>query len=123
MTGTNRGGHPQQLTFASFLPLTHPRSVGLTIDERFAQFDRANPQVYAELRRLALDLRKSGVERYAIKALWEVLRYHSSLQLGTDGAWTLNNDYTSRYARKLMRCEPALASFFRTRQTRQGAAA
>lgn len=111
-----------QLTFDAIRPLeAAPRDDRpASIDDRFAAFHRRNPQVYAELRRMALDLRARGFERYSIDALMHTVRWRSALELGPDGEWKLNDHYTSRYARLLMGREPALDGFFATRALRGG---
>ena len=43
--------------------------------EDFLRFHQQNPMVYDQLERLAFKLKVKGVERWGIKALWEVLRY------------------------------------------------
>ncbi len=86
-----------------------------SLDERFEAFHRANPHVYEELRRLALEMRRRGVRRYGIKGLFEVLRWRYALQTRGD-EFKLNNSYTSRYARLLMEREPELRGFFEVRE-------
>lgn len=86
----------------------------------FAEFHRANPHVYETLERLAFKLRNRGIERWGIKALWEVCRYE--LALGTNAhvaTFKLNNNYTAHYARLLMENNPEdLDGFFETRERR-----
>ena len=86
------------------------------IARNFAQFDRENPSVYDGLRRLALQVRRTGRQHYGIKALFEVLRYEYALTTFSDDGLKLNNNYTALYARKLMECEPELQGFFYLRQ-------
>jgi hypothetical protein len=87
-----------------------------SIDEAFAVFHAENPQVYEELKMLALRARRRGATRIGIGMLFEVLRWRQTLR--TDGdAYKLNNNYRSRYARMLMR-EPELAGCFETRGLR-----
>ena len=50
---------------------------GPTLAERFTAYHAANPQVYARLVAMARELRRKGLKRYGIAALWEVLRYQS----------------------------------------------
>jgi hypothetical protein len=57
------------------------------------------------------------IARYGIKALFEVLRYEYSVQTQGD-EFKLNNSYTSRYARMLMRQHADLDGFFETRELR-----
>lgn len=83
----------------------------------FAQFHAENPQVYAELRKLSFDLKRRGRERYGIKALFEVLRFHRAMTTN-DPDFKLNNNYHAFYARLLMEQEPGLKGFFETREHR-----
>lgn len=80
----------------------------LTIEERFTCFHDANPQVYAILRQLALDLAQRGHDRIGVKMLWETLRYRYAIATTDASAYKLDNNYTSRYAR-LLAAEPPLA--------------
>lgn len=82
--------------------------------DRFERFHDENPDVYDELRTLALDLKKKGRTRYSIKCLFEVVRWHRG------GCRRLNNDLHAEYARVLMAREPSLAGFFETRVRRVG---
>jgi hypothetical protein len=99
-------------------------SVGVSAKHRaaFEAFHAANPQVYRALEKLAFKLKNKGVNRWGIKALWEVLRYE--MAIATDAparGYALNNNLTAHYARELMRRNPEdLANFFELR-TRQGA--
>lgn len=86
----------------------------------FEAFHRSNPAVYERLKRLAFKLKVRGVERYGIKALWEVLRYEE--HLATTAAahdYALNNNFTAFYARLLMEMEPDLEGFFELRKRRR----
>jgi hypothetical protein len=90
---------------------------GDTIEQRFRAFHAANPQVYRELRGMALGIRRRGTTRYGIAGLFEVLRYRYSIQTSGD-SFKLNNDFRALYARMLMDSEPELAGFFETRERR-----
>jgi len=86
------------------------------ITEKFNQFHHDNPGVYKRLRELSFELLESGYERYSMKGLFEVLRYKEAIR--TRGSlFKLNNNYTSLYARMLMRNEPRLYDFFSTRSS------
>jgi len=87
-----------------------------SIQERFERFHEANPQVYRELRRMALDLACKGLPRIGIGMLWEVLRYSSIQTTGKD--FKLNDHFRSRYARLLLQREPSLESRIELRQLR-----
>jgi hypothetical protein len=86
-----------------------------TIAERFEAFHARNPQVYAALRDMALELHARGHRQYGIKALYEVLRFNAAMQTHGD-TFKLNNDFTALYARLLMEQEPKLKGFFEIRQ-------
>lgn len=88
---------------------------GMTLDQQFDAFHAANPHVYSNLRRLALDAARRG-RKMGIKALYEVLRWQYSMNTTDDvSEFKLNNNYTSFYARLLMDQEPELAGYFETR--------
>ena len=94
----------------------HPKD-DLSAELRFLEFHRWNPQVYAELARLARQLKARGHQHGSIKLVWEVARWNAMMRTNDihgDG-WKLNNNWHSRYARLLMDCEPDLAGFFETR--------
>lgn len=85
------------------------------IERDFWAFHRANPGVLAELRELALSLRRAGHDTYSIKGLFEVLRWKQALRTTGSDTYKLNNNYTALYARLLMDQFPELEGFFRTR--------
>jgi len=74
----------------------------------------------AEVVRRARLLRGRGIRRYGIAAIWEVVRYDSTLGLyyGEAGAWKLDNSFRSLLARRVMECCPDLDGFFETRGLR-----
>ena len=88
----------------------------------FLRFHQQNPMVYDQLERLAFKLKVKGVERWGIKALWEVLRYELAIATNYQmGEFKLNNNLTASYARLLMERNPEdLAGFFETRERRRG---
>jgi hypothetical protein len=51
-----------------------------TREEAFWQFHREHPEVYDELRRQALALRRAGRTHWSIRNLWEVMRQTFALQ-------------------------------------------
>ena len=104
----------EQMAF-DFAPLRVPEDAGETIEERFRAFHRANPHVYVQLRKLALNYRRQGRQRGGMKMLFEVLRYQSGIRTRGE-PYKLNNDFTALYARMLMAREPELAGFFETRE-------
>lgn len=91
-----------------------------TIDERFAEFDAAHPEVYAEFVRLARLARSRGRDRIGLKMIAELVRWHfiidTDYDVETNPALRLNNVLVSRYARKILQQEPDLAGIFELRQ-------
>ena len=103
---------------SSDLPLFEDR-----LERDFRLFHAANPAVYAELRDLALTLKRRGRRRYSIMALINVVRWQRALQTTGDD-YKVNNNYAPCYARLLMSEEPELAGFFEVRTSlADGAAA
>lgn len=88
------------------------------LDAEFHRFHAENPHVYSALERLAFKLKNRGVQRWGVKALWEVLRYELALNTNEPvGTFRLNNNFTAYYARLLMERNPEdLAGFFETRE-------
>jgi len=89
------------------------------IEARFSEFHHANPQVYEILVGLARKWRDAGHTTCSIKMLFEVLRWQVGITTRGD-SFTLNNSYTSRYARLIAANEPDLADLFNMRQLQGG---
>ncbi len=101
---------PEQLSLGDAYPdLVMPDlPAHFTIQQRFTAFHNANPQVFIELRRMALELVARGHERISAKMLVEAARY-SAMRTRSDDGWKLSNTLTSRYARLLADSVPELA--------------
>lgn len=83
----------------------------------FRRFHEENPHVYERLKRLAFKLKVRGVDRWGMKALYEILRYEEAVATNSPAAlYRLNNNFTALYARMLMEQEPDLEGFFELRQ-------
>lgn len=89
--------------------------------ERFSDFLQANPQVYALLRRFALEAKRSGRRRLGIAALFERVRWHLDVETKGD-SFKLNNSMRAYMARLLMEQEPELRGFFEIRKSKADAA-
>ena len=93
-------------------PLETP---GDRLEEAALAFHRANPHVLREMAQVALRVRRAGRRRWAIRAVFEVVRYNADVT--TNGrTYKLNNNHQAFYARWLMRDVPELAGFFATRE-------
>ena len=86
------------------------------LERRAVAFDAANPDVYDSLVRLAREVKRHGVRRVGMKALFERLRWDHALK--TQGArFKLDNGFTAYYARLLMQRNPELRGLFELRKT------
>lgn len=90
------------------------------IQLRFEDFHRRHPEVYAELLRLCRQWRLTGHTAWSIKGAFEVLRWQRHIAGLADDheAYRLNNNYTARYARLLVREHPELEGLFELRELR-----
>ena len=84
----------------------------------FLAFHEANPEVYAQLVKLARQAKARGRTKMGIGMLWEVLRWHFWLETKGDAEFKLNNNHRSRYARLIMGLEADLLGVFETRELR-----
>lgn len=96
---------------------SRPAPVDNSIESQFRAFHKANPRVFAVLKRLSLAAVARGRRRLGIGALWEAMRWELSVQTDADD-FKLNNNFRSRYARKLMDEVPELAGVFELRELR-----
>ena len=87
------------------------------ITERFVKFDRKYPDIYWLFKRFSFEAMKAGLKNYGAKAIFERIRWHKRVELnGSD--FKINNNYTSRYVRKLIFECPEFSEFFITRKLR-----
>lgn len=90
-----------------------------SITAAFEAFHAAHPEVFAQLRSMAVALVEGGWRHLGISMLWETLRYRTMLGSSPDDEpFRLNNNYRSRYARLLMESDDRLADVFETRSLR-----
>ncbi|MBX6314784.1 MAG: hypothetical protein IRY99_17985 [Isosphaeraceae bacterium] len=95
------------------LPTEPPRRC-LTLQQRFELFDASNPHIYEHFKAFTLALRAAGIQRYGAKSIMERIRWHVAIETGND-SFKINNNYTSRYVRKLVAEYPELRAFFEMR--------
>jgi hypothetical protein len=91
---------------------------GRSIQQAFEEFHAAHPEVYEYLVRLAFEAYQRGYRHYGIGALWERMRWHFQIEQNMDEEFKLNNNYRSRYARKIIAQHPELEDFFELRTLR-----
>jgi hypothetical protein len=98
------------------LPFAEPDD--RTIAARFAEFDAANPRVYTLFVRFAREVRRAR-PRYSADAILHRIRWEIALTTVSDDGFKINNVYSSRYARKLMKEFPdEFGGFFQLRKLR-----
>lgn len=97
--------------------IKHVELKNKTIDEAFKAFDEANPHVYDNLIRLTRRLKVSGRKRVGIGHLFEVLRWEYAIRTEhREDQYALNNNFRSRYARKIIDNIPDLQDMFEIRE-------
>ena len=85
-------------------------------DRRFQAYDKRNPQVYQRFKQLALVLQAKGRKRVGAKLIMERIRWDTVVS--GDDSFKINNNYTSRYVRKLIEEMPVMRDLFATRELR-----
>ncbi|HYK57484.1 MAG TPA: hypothetical protein VEV15_13540 [Flavisolibacter sp.] len=88
------------------------------IDQDFDSYDTRHPQVYKRFCELALGLIKKGHKHYSADALLHVIRYESTVKKEPLELFKINNNFSSRYARKFLAEFPEHKGFFETRVLR-----
>jgi hypothetical protein len=91
------------------------------LERRFAEFHKANPQIYRALARQAEQLLDQGRRRIAIAELVEELRYHEDLGTRAD-PFKLNNSHRAFYSRLLIYRNRSLEGVIEIRTQHQGRA-
>lgn len=79
----------------------------------FKKYHEESPQIYAEFKRLSLQLINRGYKHIGAKQIFEVIRWQTMIS-GNDG-FKVNNTYTSDYARLFENDHPIYAGIFRKR--------
>lgn len=91
-----------------------------TIDTRFAAFDALHPEVYTLFKRFAQELLDRGARRGSADMVMHRIRWETAAGAKpTDPGrptFKLDNNFSSRYARKLAAEDPRFESFFTFRR-------
>jgi len=88
------------------------------IQEKFEEYHNNNPIVYETLVKLAKEAKQAGKKKLGIKLLVERARWEFMFKLKSDDSFKINNDFTSRYARLIMKQEKDLDGFFDLKRIR-----
>ncbi len=70
----------------------------MTRQEQFDKFDREHPEFWAEFDYRARVMMGKGREHYSARTIFEVLRWHSDLDSGTE--YKIQNNWIPFYAKK-----------------------
>lgn len=87
-----------------------------SIQTRFHRFHERNPKVYKLFQLYARQARDAGCTRYSADAILHRIRWHLTVETQDGGGFQINNNFTSRYARLLIRDDPTFAGFFEIRR-------
>lgn len=88
----------------------------MTVQEKFRQYHKDNPEVWALFVRFAQELKAAGVTRYSSQGIFHRIRWETVLK--SKGDFKVNNTFSPDYARKLMEEYPEFLGFFETRVLR-----
>jgi hypothetical protein len=95
-----------------------PNLFDRTLQDRFEQYHAANPHVYEMLLKIARRWKAAGRRHCSMDMLFNVLRFEIGVET-TGDEFTLNNNYRSRYTRKMIAEYPAeFDGFFEIRELR-----
>lgn len=101
------------------LPITLPKRRG-SIQERFEAFHEDNPEVFRAFVKYARQAKKKGCKRIGARVIIERIRWDHEVQLWDTAPPKINDNYISRYARKLMADYPnEFPGFFELRRLRR----
>lgn len=93
-----------------------------SIDARFAAFDAAHPEVYRLFVRFARELKARGHAHGSSDAILHRVRWETGANTERDGGFKINNNFSSRYARKLAaEFSAEFADFFEFRSLKASA--
>jgi hypothetical protein len=87
-----------------------------TIQQAFEAFHDANPWVYFTFERMTREWLARGHKRIGIGMLTEVVRWEYGRQTNSTDGFKINNNFRSRYVRRLIDVHPSWADAFETRE-------
>lgn len=88
--------------------------------ERFHEFHRNNPEVFALIQQITYHLRDDvGLNRCSIDMIYHRVRWLHFVETRSADDFKLNNNHTAFYARVLCAIDSSLRDFFETRRQRE----
>lgn len=93
----------------------------MTKDDRafFALHD-ANPEIFRQFRKYAVQARNAGHLRYSSWALMQRVKWHINVETGLPDGPKISNVHIARYARLLLRDYPRFQGFLELRPIKHG---
>ena len=85
--------------------------------QRFCEFHRDNPTVWALFKQFAYQARSTGRERFGARMIGERIRWYTLIETNSTD-YKLNDHYWPYYARLLMLADDRFKGFFERRDTR-----
>lgn len=85
-----------------------------TLAAKFAEFDSANPMVWALFIRFSFDAISRGFEHFGVASVVERIRWFTAVETRGD-IYKINNNFAAFYVRKFERTFPQHRGFFRKR--------
>lgn len=100
-----------------------PKNTGISWQQRFEDFDRANPHVWERYKSLALEYLGANNFIISSKDLISVIRWHTDIQVEEgikkqSARFKINDAFSSRYARKFIDHYPQHTQRFNLRELR-----
>lgn len=87
------------------------------LQQRFNEFNQANPHVYNKIVQMTRDLKSQGHKKIGMQMIFEVLRWRSMMRTNSKD-YKLSNDYAAYYSRLIMQQEPDLDGIYTIRENK-----
>jgi hypothetical protein len=86
----------------------------MNLEKAFWKFHKENPHVYKLIVKYAREAKKAGFVTYGMKSIFERVRWHVHMEKAVE-EFKMNNNFSSRYSRLVMKKNRDLRAFFKTR--------
>lgn len=90
--------------------------MAVTLAEKFAEYDAANPSIYYLFKRFANELIAAGRTKLSASLIIERIRWEVNVSTTSEDIFKVSNNHTAFYARKFMEDFPQHGEIFRTRE-------
>ena len=89
------------------------------IQVKFEKYNRDHPKVYEYFKRFAFEAIAAGQKEFSSDAILHRIRWFVTIEQSPYEDYKINNNYSSRYARKFIEDFPQHAGFFKTRKLKK----